>query len=308
MMCKILSKSFFVTLFLLNSTGLMAMPKTNGLDKSMIELESEIRNESQTRPMLSGSRLNLKNINGRIEIEGWDKNEIQVDAVITDNPEYRIKIETTQDNQGITINVQFPKQFYGSAFFGLFQWNLRPWKKDSLKCDLKLRVPRKLQGSFTNVNGFTGVNNIEGSIAIDSVNGDFEVRSIKGVFKGDTTNGTISVTEADAELELKTVNGSIKLDQVSGSIKAGTVNGSILAKNLNGKDGGMSFKTVNGGVRLALGSASGTLHLTNLVGKITYTDNTGRLYRGNRLFSTDIPGSQQKIKVATVNGSIEVVQ
>ena len=305
---KKMSFSFLLVVLLTSFPSLIAMSKVDGGGRTVIELEYETRTESQTRSMTSGSKLKIKNTNGRILVEGWDKNEIQIDAVVKDSPMQRIEIEATQDSQGMSIEVRYPKQYRGSTFSGFIQWNWDRLKKGVLQCDLTLHVPRKLQGSFTNVNGPITLTNLEGSIQLVSGNGDLEVRNIKGAMKGTTINGSIAVSEAEANVEIETTNGLIRLDRVSGSIRANTVNGSIEALQLNGKDSGMSFNTVNGGVRLVLGPATGSLRLSNVLGKISFTDGKGTIFHGRRSFATDIPGSDQKIMVSTVNGSIAVIQ
>ncbi len=305
---KKMSFSFLLVVLLTSFPSLIAMSKVDGGGRTVIELEYETRTESQTRSMTSGSKLKIKNTNGRILVEGWDKNEIQIDAVVKDSPMQRIEIEATQDSQGMSIEVRYPKQYRGSTFSGFIQWNWDRLKKGVLQCDLTLHVPRKLQGSFTNVNGPITLTNLEGSIQLVSGNGDLEVRNIKGTIKGTTINGSIAVSEAEANVEIETTNGLIRLDRVSGSIRANTVNGSIEAAQLSGKDSGMSFNTVNGRVRLVLGSATGSLRLSNVLGKISFTDDKGTIFHGRRSFATDIPGSDQKIMVSTVNGSIAVIQ
>ncbi len=305
---KKMSFSFLLVVLLTSFPSLIAMSKVDGGGRTVIELEYETRTESQTRSMTSGSKLKIKNTNGRILVEGWDKNEIQIDAVVKDSPMQRIEIEATQDSQGMSIEVRYPKQYRGSTFSGFIQWNWGRLKKGVLQCDLTLHVPRKLQGSFTNVNGPITLTNLEGSIQLVSGNGDLEVRNIKGTMKGTTINGSIAVSEAEANVEIETTNGLIRLDRVSGSIRANTVNGSIEAAQLSGKDSGMSFNTVNGRVRLVLGSATGSLRLSNVLGKISFTDGKGTIFHGRRSFATDIPGSDQKIMVSTVNGSIAVIQ
>lgn len=305
---KKMSFSFLLVVLLTSFPSLIAMSKVDGGGRTVIELEYETRTESQTRSMTSGSKLKIKNTNGRILVEGWDKNEIQIDAVVKDSPMQRIEIEATQDSQGMSIEVRYPKQYRGSTFSGFIQWNWGRLKKGVLQCDLTLHVPRKLQGSFTNVNGPITLTNLEGSIQLVSGNGDLEVRNIKGTIKGTTINGSIAVSEAEANVEIETTNGLIRLDRVSGSIRANTVNGSIEAAQLSGKDSGMSFNTVNGRVRLVLGSATGSLRLSNVLGKISFTDGKGTIFHGRRSFATDIPGSDQKIMVSTVNGSIAVIQ
>ncbi|GDX13198.1 hypothetical protein LBMAG01_10620 [Acidobacteriota bacterium] len=305
---KKMSFSFLLVALLASFPSLIAMSKVDGGGRTIIELEYETRTESQTLSMTSGSNLKIKNTNGRILVEGWDKNEIQIEAVVEDSPTQRIEIEATQDSQGMSIEVHYPKQYRGSTFSGFIQWNWDRLKKGVLQCDLTLHVPRKLQGSFTNVNGAITLTNLEGSIQLASDNGDLEVRNIKGTIKGTTINGSIAVSEAEANVEIQTTNGLIRLDRVSGSIRANTVNGSIEAVQLSGKDSGMSFNTVNGRVRLVLGPATGSLRLSNVLGEISFTDLKGTIFHGRRSFATDIPGSDQKIMVSTVNGSITVIQ
>lgn len=295
-----------LSLLMASHSNLIAMAKISGIDKVALELELETRTESQILSMAPGSKLNITNTNGQITIEGWDKNTIKIEAMIKDTATHRIKIESTQNEQGVTIDVRYPGR--GKAFWGLVQWNWDLVKNERPQCDLTLFVPRKLQGSFRNTNGGIRLTNLEGFIEVKSVNGNLDARQITGTMEGKTVNGTITINETEADVNISTTNGLIKLDGVSGSINAKTINGSIQAKNLNGQDRGISFNTVNGAVRLTLGSATGSVHLSNVLGKISFTDQRGVVFQGRRLFTTDIPNSNQKIKVSTVNGPIDVIQ
>ena len=57
--------------------------------------------------------LRLANINGAVDIKGWDKNEIKVTAIITAKNQKdrdRIKVEFDQNTDSVTVETEYEKQ------------------------------------------------------------------------------------------------------------------------------------------------------------------------------------------------------
>lgn len=180
----------------------------------------------QTYPLSAKGIVVLENVNGPVDIEGWDKNEVSVDAVknaptAEDLARVHIKIENTPDR--ISITSEYDKKWYlvGS------------WRGE---VHYKLRVPA----------GAT----LE---KISALNGEVHVHGVKGSLFLKTLNGKIDAENAVASSRFETINGPITVvyDQLAGvtTIALRTVNGECQLTLPKGSPFSLNSKSVNGGVR-----------------------------------------------------------
>ena len=138
---------------------------------------------------------------------------------------------------------------------------------------------------------------------------DFTVRVPAGVrFSGRTVNGGVDANSLGADTDVHTVNGDVRVS-TSGVARARTVNGSINA-SLGRADwtSPLDFKTVNGSITLLLpAAASAEVRAETVNGDIS-TDFPitiqGRFSK--RSLNGTIGGGGRELRLATVNGSIEI--
>ncbi len=138
---------------------------------------------------------------------------------------------------------------------------------------------------------------------------DFTVRVPAGVrFSGRTVNGGVDANSLSADTDVHTVNGDVRVS-TSGVARARTVNGSINA-SLGRADwtSPLDFKTVNGSITLTLpAAASAEVRAETVNGDIS-TDFPitiqGRFSK--RSLNGTIGGGGRELRLATVNGSIEI--
>jgi HSP20 family molecular chaperone IbpA len=181
---------------------------------------------SHTYPLAANGSLHLENTNGTVEISGWDKNEVSVEAVKTaptpeDLARVHIKVETSPDR--LTVTSEYDKKWY---LVGSWRGEVR----------YTIRVPFgvKLQD-------------------VSAINGDIKVSGVKGPLALKTLNGRIEASDVSSASRFETVNGSIvvqysKLDSVD-SITMRTVNGKCSLTLPKGTAYRLSSKSVNGNVR-----------------------------------------------------------
>ena len=173
----------------------------------------------------------LKNINGNVEAKSWDRNDVEVKAVIKVKAgniddardfldEVKILIDASFDN--IAIEVDYPRRKGGGFWDLLFGWG-----KPKVSISFWLMVPK--------------ISNLD----MNTTNGKIKIYDIEGKVFSKSTNGTISVEKVNGDAELRTTNGSISADYVTGDIKANTTNGKI---NMKGIVGNIDAKTTNGGI------------------------------------------------------------
>jgi hypothetical protein len=217
----------------------------------------------QKYPLSSGGSFTLENVNGSVQVDGWEREEVEVRAVKIAQGDAqdleRVKIDVESCPEHVLVRTKYPK---GEGV--------------AVSVDYHIHVPsRVLLGSVETVNGSVVVRGIEGTGALRSVNGNVEVLDSAGRFSARTTNGNLRLELrqlADgAPMAIETVNGSVALGlpaNARADLKVLSMNGefsselpvaakgSLTTRSFQGKIGSgggeVSVRTINGGIRLFL--------------------------------------------------------
>ena len=194
--------------------------------------------------------LKLENRNGNVELEVWDRVEIQVKAIKRvrslreKQAEERlkvIKIEVTPSEDTLTIRTVWPKRRRGCRLFSGGR---------SASVHYQLKLPRQLNVDARTSNGRLNASGLEGDQLFRSTNGRIEVQEVSGTLEAKTTNGRINVTGASGRVNLLTTNGTIRANNLKGSLRAKTTNGSIRASFQDSPEDEVNLGTTNGSIRL----------------------------------------------------------
>jgi hypothetical protein len=154
-------------------------------------------------PLQEGGTLTLSNVNGSVQVEGWDRNEVEVHAVKTalHDPQDidRVRIAVDSDGERAAINTIYP-----------------PGNGVAVTVDYVIHVPdRVILDGVETVNGDVHVQRITGAGVLGSINGSVEVLDSEGRFSAKTTNGDVRLElrklPAGEPMQLATVNGSVIL-------------------------------------------------------------------------------------------------
>ena len=217
-----------------------------------------------TYPLLAGGSFLLENVNGSVQVEGWDRDEVEVRAVKSSESDSRdlelVKIEVESGPGQVSVRTKYPK---GEGV--------------EVAVDYHVHVPyRVLLGSVETVNGSVLVRGIEGAGELRSVNGNVEVLNSSGRFNAKTTNGNLRLELRQlldgGPMNIETVNGSVVLrlpSDARANLKVLDMNGdfyselpvtsttgSPAARAFRGRlgtgGGEISVRTVNGGIRLVM--------------------------------------------------------
>ena len=223
----------------------------------------------RTVPLSANGRISLDNINGNVEITGWDRNEVQIDAVKKARDQQRLdeaRIEVNAGSDSVEIKTRYPEGRTNNNPASVYY---------------ELHVPRNARLDRINlVNGALTVQKVSGEVIANLVNGKLHVDDLAGEADLSTVNGGIEANYASLnnvrDINLKSINGSIELglpDSPNAQIKASTVSGGIrsdfplevhggyVGKNLTGTlgAGGTSIKLSNVNGSIHIGSAHGSL-------------------------------------------------
>lgn len=227
-------------------------------------------------PLTTDGRVSLKNINGAVTIQAWDKNEVQVDAVKTADEQSKLaeaKIEVTAGSSSIDIRTHYPERT-----------NHNP-----ANVEYTFHVPRKARlDKIDLVNGRIKIEGIDGFVRAASVNGSVEATQVAGEVSLSSVNGRVyaELQAPKRAVNLETVNGGLEVrlpSDAAAEINASTVHGGIsnefnipvnrerwVGSEMRARlgDGGANIKlsAVNGGIQIRRASDGKPLSkVTNLL-------------------------------------------
>ncbi len=237
--------------------------------------KAEKATETRTVPLAAGSTLRVRNVNGHIRVEAWDRAEVQFTGEFKPSSEgEQVKVVLEPSSGGLDIRGEYPKHDGWGSYRGP-------------QCQMTLKVPREVRPT------------------LDTVNGEITLTGTRGEASLTTVNGAVHASGLEAALKAKTVNGTVTLDRVSGALELGTVNGAIKGSGLDGKGGGIKAETVNGAIHLQLAGLKGRLRASTMNGDISFNaKGAEQVEIKKHRVSAVFPGSDQAIEVSTVNGGI----
>jgi TolA-binding protein len=162
--------------------------------------------------------------NGGISIEGWDRNEIRVRAVV------QASAETASQAKALASQVQV--QAGGGRVYATGPENLR---REWWSVSYRINVPRKNDLDLRANNGGITIAGVSGNMRFDTTNGGVKLQDIGGRVNGATRNGGLNVTLSgsrwDGEgLDVETSNGGVTVSIPEGynaEFETRTVNGGL---------------------------------------------------------------------------------
>jgi hypothetical protein len=252
-----------VPLLLLNLAALQ------GCDVVTADLKhSETAEWRKTYELAPGGRVEISNVNGKIEVTPSTGNSVEVVAQKTAKAATteaakdalnKIEIRDDVSPSSISIATRLPR---GGGWFG-----------GGTQVKYVVRVPAGAEVKFTTVNGGVEVSGLTGRVTAETTNGGVVARDISGAIEASTTNGGVDVELAklaEGGAKLECTNGGLKLALPSDSratISASITNGGIDASGLtidatqstrrrlegkmNGGGAAVHIEGTNGGIRIA---------------------------------------------------------
>ncbi len=220
-----------------------------------------------------GGKLLLSNSNGKITIEAWDEERVQVKAELRIRASNRdeaekiaqraIEIDYTPEEIRITTKGWRDKSF----------WDFLLGRRKGVSVNYTLAVPRRVNLEIRSVNGRIGIANIEGRIEARTTNGGIGILGVSGSVNARTTNGGVRAELREVNpnelMSFTTTNGGIKVclpQTIKADISASTTNGTIHtdlslevrgsfnSRNIRGKINGggalIELHTTNGGISI----------------------------------------------------------
>ena len=216
----------------------------------------------RTIPLPSNGLVSLANINGNVTITGWDRSEVQIDAVKKANERQKLaeaRIEVDVSSDSVHIKTRYPEH----------RTNNNP-----ATVTYELHVPRSAQiDGIDLVNGSLTVTECSGDLKASLVNGSSNIHDLEGRTDISSVNGSVNAFYRSLnnvrEIRLKSVNGSVKLGlppSPNADVSVSTVNGGISTDfplQVQGKFVGhhIDGKLGNGGTRIEISNVNGSVKI-----------------------------------------------
>ncbi len=234
--------------FLLSSS---AVPSFAGLNQQF----------DQTYPLQPGGTFELQNVNGPVEVQGWDRDVVEVRAVKTakhhESDLERVTIEVSARPEAISVSTRYPQD-----------------EGVEVAVEYLIRVPHTAHVEHLGtINGTLSVAGVAAVEDLHTVNGNIEVYDGGGEVHAHTTNGNIHMelarfgdgngssaettngsllvalpSDTQAEIETRCLNGNFVSEMpitMQSTLKPRETHGRL------GKGGApLKLRTINGGIRI----------------------------------------------------------
>ncbi len=238
----------------LMAAAALAAVALTGCDLVMTDLSAQSTETwTKTYALAPGGRVDVSNINGRIEVQPADGSQVEVRAEkigkgATDEAAKQAlgRIEIVEHASDTEIRLE--TKVAGMGGFNLGGTEVRYF----------LKVPAGTQVQVGTTNGAIKLDRLSGDISAETTNGGITGTSLSGRVKASTTNGAIDM-DLDAlgqgGVSLETTNGGVELTiprSAAATISARLANGSINASDLPVQASGETSRrrldgTLNGG-------------------------------------------------------------
>ena len=238
---------------------------------SQMSLQAALTEElHKTYPIEADGRVSLSNVHGAVHISGWDRNEVQVDAIKraetkTDLDEANIVIDSSSGS--ISIRTKYPDHQY--RFF-----------RQPATVEYTLKVPRRARlFAIETVHGPVDIAGVTGEVKASSVHGSVTARNLASEARLSSVHGSLEANfdrlEGSPSISLNTVHGGIVLalpEKADLEYSANTVHGRIMTDmgayvSRNHKTGGsLNGRTGAGGARVKLNTVHGDIRIVSTIG------------------------------------------
>src|ERR1039457_1236421 len=125
----------------------------------------------RTVPLSAKGRVSLDNINGNVEITGWDRNEVRIDAVKKARDQQRLDEGRTEANaarDSVEIKTHYPEGFINA-------------NNNPASVHYQLHVPENARLDRINlVNGSLTAQKVSGEVIANLVNGKLRADDLAG--------------------------------------------------------------------------------------------------------------------------------
>ncbi len=191
----------------------------------------------------------ISNVSGRIEVSGWDRNDVSVHAELDSGVE---RVDVASEAGRTTIKVVLP---HTSAHGG--------------EARLQVKVPKDSELDVSAVSAALTTQGVLGVQRLSAVSGNIEAELAGADVELKTVSGDLRLEGhgQPARLHVSTVSGDVHLEHGAGDLEASTVNGALVVSLDSAR--GVRVRTTSGDVRFEGKLSRGaTLEATTVSGDL----------------------------------------
>src|SRR3954465_9239373 len=179
---------------------------------------------AQTVQVAKGTKLEVNNFAGDVNIKVWDKDAVRVEVNNSD----RETVDISKGEQTLTIRSR----------------SLRGGRPRSLASTISVPawMPIAVAGTYADVT----MEGVGGDVSVETTHGDVKVRGGSGFVSLKSVQGEITLEKAKGRVEVRAVNESIHLADINGDLSAESTNGSIILDRIDSAN--VDLYTVNGNI------------------------------------------------------------
>jgi len=192
------------------------------------------QNITKRATVVANALVDVENVQGRVDVTAWDRNEVELVAVLESDKD---QLEYEATDQQVRIKVSRPDRKYR-------------YDEDE-DAILTLRVPKGAR------------------LAVDTVSADIRIAGVRGEQRIGTVSGTLDTQAYDEAVDVRAVSGDITVTGTGGkaAVRSESVSGSTAVSGIRGSYEGKVVSgeiraTVAAASRLRLGAVSGDIEMT----------------------------------------------
>ena len=165
---------------------------------------------SAQKPADPTGTVEVVDVEGTIEISGWDQPTVEVTGNIGEKVE---RVDVTSVPNRITVRVVLPPGNHSSVH-------------DDYEAHLKIRVPQKSALEVSLVSADLRISGVSGNQRLQTVSGDISGDGGSGDLQVNTVSGDVQmVAHHGRNAQLKTVSGDLKVSGTGGEVQLNSVSG-----------------------------------------------------------------------------------
>ncbi len=189
----------------------------------------------------------ISNVKGRVEVEGWDKNEVRVTGTLGKNVE-RLEFERDGDDTEIRVIKS------GNG-----------WRMG--ESNLVIRLPFGNEVRVECVSGSIEVNGIKADLDLESISGSVRAVNCEGDIEAQSTSGSVKVLSSKGDVKAESISGSVEVDGDFREAKAKSTSGSVRVKTVRDE---VRAESISGSVEI-VGVAPRDVECQSESGSVSYT-------------------------------------
>jgi hypothetical protein len=257
-----------VILFILNLTATAGAQNRNHDNLKLIIEKSFQTSEGKTVFVnISG---------GDIDVNSWNKNEVNIKILGDDNTEDKFEFELNNTDNGIQI---FARKKH--SLLNLFS---------NLDLKIEINVPESYNSNINTSGGDISYNGVTGMAELNTSGGDVDGNNFVGELNISTSGGDISLSGKDAKIDAHTSGGDIEL-------------------NYSGTNRGIELTTSGGDITVRVPEDFiASIELYTSGGEVSCTHNMNNVKKiSDSKLIADLNGGGNKLIAKSSGGDIDVI-